>query len=192
MAYWPGVLFSVDLLELSLILPFDIRELKSKRESIATSRVAGFTAPTIIPITIESLEVNAKALDIVTYKCIVSNNRTYEVVTDFMGRNGDGWLHISTSDRAEKGLQDISRDRFERYVTQRTAQLLKSGEVDDIFANSVHDLVSPKRPPWSRLLFPGYAHGITRPNELIAASLESDIHLEKALRVTASKIIYLQ
>ena len=183
MAYWPGVLFSVDLLELSLILPFDIRELKSKRESIAISRVAGITSPTITPITIESLESNAKAFDIVTYKCIISNNRTYEVVNDFMGRNGGGWLHISTSDRAENGLQDISRDRFERYVTQRTAQLLEGGEVDDIFANSIDELVSPKRPPWSRLLFPGYAHGITRPNELIAASLESEIHLEKALRV---------
>lgn len=181
MAYWPGILFSVDLLELSLILPFDVRELKSKREPVVISRVAGITSPTIVPITIESLEGNPEGFNAVTYKCILSNDRTYEAANDFMGKNGGGWLHISTSSSADDETKEISRGRFCRYIIQRTAQLLEDGEVDAIFANSIDELLSPKRPPWSRLRFPGYAHGITRPNELIAASLESEINLEKAL-----------
>ncbi|WP_232434471.1 hypothetical protein, partial [Pseudomonas asplenii] len=102
-------------------------------------------------------------------------------VNDFMARNGEGWLHISISSNADDEIKGISRGRFCRYVIQRTAQLLENGEVNDTFANSIDELLSPKRPPWSRLQFPGYAHGITRPNEIIAASLGAEINLDKAL-----------
>jgi hypothetical protein len=182
MAYWPGILFSVDLLELSLTLPFDIREIKSTRESIAVSRTVGITAPTISPITIESLSENISAFSGIIYKCILSNDRTYETVADFMHKNGEGWLHISTSSSADNETKTKSRNRFCNYITQQTNRLLESGEINTIFSDSVYELLNPKRPPWKRLTFPGYAHGITRPNELIAASLESEINLEKPLR----------
>lgn len=182
MAYWPGILFSADLIELSLILPFDIRELKSKRESIAVSRAIGITSPTINPITIESLAENALAFNAIAYKCILSNDRTYEAVADFMQKSGEGWLHISTSSSADKETSATSIERFCIHIAQQTNRLLESGEIDTIFSDSVHELLNPKRPPWKRLIFPGYAHGITRPNELIAASLNSEINLEKPLR----------
>ncbi|AZC17940.1 hypothetical protein [Pseudomonas sp. CMR5c] len=183
MAYWPGVLFSVDLLELSLMLPFDIRELKSKRAPIVISRVAGITSPTIIPITIESLKDNVKTFSAATFKCILSNDRTYNSINEFLAENGGEWLHISTSSSADEETRDLSRDRFNQYIVKWTAQLLESGNVNSIFSSSVDELLSPKRPPWSRLQFPGYAHGITRPNEMIAASLGSEITLDKVLGV---------
>ncbi|MDG9884915.1 hypothetical protein N7650_18930 [Pseudomonas sp. GD04058] len=183
MAYWPGILLSVDLLELSLMLPFDIRELKSKRAPVLRSRVAGITSPTIIPITIESLKDNAKNLSTVTFKCILSNDRTYNAVNDFLVENEPEWLHVSTSDSANAETREVSSERFSRYITQRTVQLLENGEINSIFFDSIDELLSPKRPPWSRLQFPGYAHGITRPNEIIAASLGSEISLDKALGI---------
>ncbi|WP_152618100.1 hypothetical protein [Pseudomonas fluorescens] len=183
MAYWPGVLFSVDLLELSLMLPFDIRELKSKRASVVISRVAGITSPTIIPITIESLKDNVKTFSAATFKCILSNDRTYNAINEFLAGNGDEWLHISTSSSADEETRNLSRDRFCQYIVKRTAKLLESGDVNSIFSSSIDELLSPKRPPWSRLQFPGYAHGITRPNEMIAASLGSEIILDKALGI---------
>jgi len=181
MAYWPGILFSVDLLELSLMLPFDIRELKSKRAPIVISRIAGITSPTIIPITIESLKDNAKNFSTVTFKCILSNDRTYSAVNHFLADNRGEWLHISTSSSADDETKETGRGRFSQYIFQRTAQLLESGEINSVFFDSVEELLSPNRPPWSRLQFPGYAHGITRPNEIIAASLGADISLDKAL-----------
>lgn len=181
MAYWPGILFSIDLLELSLMLPFDIRELKSKRAPVVISRVAGITSPTIIPITIESLTDNAKFFSAATFKCVLSNDRTYNAVNEFLADNRGEWLHISTSSSADNETREIDGGRFSRYIVQRTAQLLGSGDVSSIFFDSIDELLSPKRPPWSRLQFPGYAHGITRPNEIIAASLGSEISLDKAL-----------
>jgi len=183
MAYWPGVLFSVDLLELSLMLPFDIRELKSKRAPIVISRVAGITSQTIIPITIESLKDNVKIFSAATFKCILSNDRTYNAINEFLAENGDEWLHISTSTSADEETRNLSKDRFYQYIVKRTAKLLESGDVSSIFSSSIDELLSPKRPPWSRLQFPGYAHGITRPNEMIAASLGSEIILDKALGI---------
>jgi len=181
MAYWPGILFSVDLLELSLMLPFDIRELKSKRAPVVISRVAGITSPTIIPITIESLKDNAKVFSTATFKCILSNDRTYDAVNDLLAGDEGEWLHISTSCGADDETRGLGRDRFSRYIVQRTAQLLQSGNANSMFSDSIDELLSPKRPPWSRLQFPGYAHGTTRPNEIIAASLGAEIILDKAL-----------
>lgn len=182
MAYWPGVLFSIDLLELSLILPFDIREIKSKRSPLAISRVCHITAPSIIPITMESLEESTEWLDESVYNCILSNNRTFERVSKFVQDKGGDWLHISTSDHAEKNLRNISWERFEGYVIQRTGQMLEQGKINSIFTDSVQDVINPQRPPWSRLQFPAYAHGVTRANELIACSLGAEIFLDRALR----------
>lgn len=181
MAYWPGILFSIDLLELSLMLPFDIRELKSKREPVVISRIAGITTPTIIPITIESLIENANTFSAATFKCIMSNDRTYNAVNSFLTDKRGEWLHISTSSNADDETSETDIGRFSRYILQRTTQLLESGDISSIFFDSIEELLSPKRPPWSRLQFPGYAHGITRPNEIIAASLGSEISLDKAL-----------
>lgn len=165
------------------MLPCDIREIKCQRRPVVVSRAAGITSFTIIPITIESLVRGAEVMSAVTYKCLLSNDRTFEAAQEFMNAKGDGWLHVSLSGKADADIRDFSNDRFLKYILHRTAQLKERGQADEIFTDSIHDLLSPKRPPWSRLQFPGYAHGITRPNEIIAASIDSKISLEKRLAV---------
>lgn len=165
------------------MLPCDIREIKCQRRPVVVSRAAGITSFTIIPITIESLVRGAEVMSAVTYKCLLSNDRTFEAAQEFMSAKGDGWLHVSLSGQADADIRDFSNDRFLKYILQRTAQLKERGQADEIFTDSIRDLLSPKRPPWSRLQFPGYAHGITRPNEIIAASIDSKISLEKRLAV---------
>ncbi|MFZ7072521.1 hypothetical protein ACO0TC_19235 [Pseudomonas aeruginosa] len=183
MAFWPGILFSVELLELAILLPYDVRELKSQRGPVVISRLAEITSPTIIPITIESLKENIKEFSDITYKCVISNDRTYERISELISASDDEWLHISTSSQAFNELHDTSTDRFESYIFKRTDKLLETGEITQDFFESIYELVGQKRPPWKRIQFPAYSHGITRPNEIIAHSLGAELYLERKLDV---------
>lgn len=184
MAYWPGILYSINLIEASLRLPFDIRELKSGRESVAIARTAEMTSPTIAPITIEALEENTQIFNYVFYKCILSDDRTYQRVNDLVTKSGSGWLHLSTSSDADAAIKNFSMHRFERYIIERTDELLKNKKIDTSFVNTLRELLAPKRPPWKRITFPGFSHGITRPNEIAASSLGGEIHTVKELNVS--------
>lgn len=187
LAYWHGVLLNSDELQRCLMLPFDVRELKASRKGIVFARVMGMISPTIMPITIESLVENPTAMSVYPFRVMVSNDNTYEEVSRFLEGQAGQWLHVSTSSKATDEEKNTTPGRFEAYVIGRIGHLSTKSKVSSAFVEAVLEVMEPARPPRKRMQFPGFAHGITRSNELAAQALGLEVFLEKALRPEISE-----
>ncbi|AMO77605.1 hypothetical protein M8R19_26260 [Pseudomonas sp. R3.Fl] len=180
LAYWPEVVKSRWLLDFAAKLPFDVREIKASRKSVATARASGITSFVCIPVNIESMYTHAKSTPVL--KIVLSDERMYLPVKDFLSSEyGNGFLHISTAKSASKEERDFSPRKIGNYAIARALALLEDGRVPQEFFEAVSEVLGPKKKSWKRLAFPGYRHGLTYANELIAESLCLDIVREGRL-----------
>ncbi|TMU79010.1 CHAT domain-containing protein [Pseudomonas fluorescens] len=182
LAYWPEIVESRRLLKLATTLPFDVREIKATRNNVAKARVTGVTSLVVIPTNIESMHGHYTTYA-QPFKVILSDERMYRSVKDFLASEyGKGFLHISNAKSASREEKDSSLKKISTYAKERAVELLTKGQVPPEFVTAIEEVLSPKKKHWKRLTFPGYSHGITTANEVIAQSMELSVSSEGKLQ----------
>ncbi|MFJ2323906.1 CHAT domain-containing protein [Pseudomonas sp. NPDC087817] len=182
LAYWPEIVRSRWLLKLATTLPFDVREIKATRNNVAKARVTGVTSLIVIPANIESMHSH-DSMHTPPLKVILSDERMYSHVKNFLSSDyGKGFLHISIAESASKEEKDSSLKKISNYAIERALDLLAKGQVPPEFVTAIKEILAPKKKPWKRLPYPGYNHGVTVANEVIANSLELSIISEGKLQ----------
>lgn len=180
LAYWAEVVKSLEIFEFLVSLPFDVREIKASREDIARSRLLGITSLVALPVNIESMRGEDE--DGTVIKVILSDDNVYESVKDFLSSKfGGGYLHISIAKSASGSERDYSSSRFEKYIKQRALDLYSKRKVPSEYVDAVREVLAPNKRKWKNIKFPGYLHGVTLANDVVARSLKLQFRVVEKL-----------